>query len=329
MRYITNSETAVMRRCMRKWYLSHYRQLKPRSDRLSEASTLGNLVHEPLAQWYNTGQDVLATLVYEAETLIQEQEDLMSEDLGENAVAMIEQNIATVKKMQEFARIILEGYLQWLEEEGADSYLTLIKAETELSVVMPVDNLSEPVALLAKLDARFLDQRSNANVFMDHKTVQNFADREKWSQKDPQFLFYGLVEYLTSTSVHPDKEEGVWTDGGILNMLRKVKRTASSNPPFYKRKEVRHSLIELRNFFVRITGEITRILQTTEMLDKGVAHHLACPPSPSRDCDWDCEFFTLCDFMDDGSDSENYVEASFEVTNPLERYESVSGLRVE
>ena len=328
MRYITNSETAVMRRCMRKWYLSHYRQLKPRSDRLSEASTLGNLVHEPLAQWYNNGQDVLATLVYEAETLIQEQEDLLKEGLGENAVAVIEQNIATVEKMQEFARIILEGYLEWLEEEGADSHLTFIAAETEMSVVMPVENLPEPVSLIAKLDARFLDQRSNARVFMDHKTVQYFADREKWSQKDPQFLFYSLVEYLNLSIDGAEVTEGTWTGSGILNMLRKVKRTASSNPPFYKRKDVPHSLIELRNFFVRLTGEITRILQTTEMLDSGVDHHLAVPPSATRDCSWDCEFFTLCDFMDDGSDAEGYVEASYKETNALERYESVPGLRV-
>lgn len=326
MRYITNSETTVMRRCMRKWYLSHYRQLKPRSSRIDEASTIGNLVHEPLAQWYNNGQDVQATLVYESEKLIQEQEDLMTDDTGENALQIIDQNIATVEKARDFAKIILEGYLQWLEEEGEDSFLTLIKAETELSVVMPIEGFTEPVSLLAKLDARFLDQRSNANVFMDHKTVQNFSDREKWAHKDPQFLFYGMVEYL-SLQV-PAGGQPAWTDGGILNMLRKVKRTASANPPFYKRKAVRHSLVELQRYFIRLTGEITRILQTTEMLDTGVDHLLACPPSPTRDCSWDCRYMTLCDFMDDGSDSEGYIDASYEVTNPLERYESVSGLRV-
>lgn len=317
-----------MRRCMRKWYLSHYRQLKPRSDRLTEPITLGNLVHEPLAQWYNTGQDPLATLVYESEMLIQEQEDLMSEDLFENAISVIEQNIETVEKMRDFAKIILEGYLEWLEEEGADSYLTFVSAEEEMSVPMPVENLPEPIALLAKLDTRFIDQRSNARVFMDHKTVQNFPDREKWAHKDPQFLFYSMVEYLSLSVDGQEVEEGTWTDGGILNMLRKVKRTARSTPPFYKRKDVRHSTIELRNFFIRLTGEVTRILQTTEMLDKGVSHMLACPPSPTSDCSWDCRYMTLCDFMDDGSDSEGYIEASYTVTNPLERYESVSGLRV-
>lgn len=327
MRYITNSETTEMRRCMRRWYLSHYRQLKPRSDRIDEAISIGNFVHEPLANWYNDGQDVQATLVYISEKAILEQEDMMEEGLGENAVSMIDQNITTIKDAAAFAKIILEGYLEWLEEEGADSFLSFIRAETELSVVMPVESFSEPVSLLAKLDAQFLDERSNRKVFMDHKTVQNFSDRERWIQKDPQFLFYGLVEYLTSTIIHPGEPE-MWTADGILNMLRKVKRTARATPPFFKRKDVRHSLIELQNFFIRITGEINRILQTTEMLDKGIDHHLACPPSPTRDCVWDCKFFTLCDFMDDGSDSEGYVEASYEETNPLERYESVPGLRV-
>ncbi len=112
-------------------------------------------------------------------------------------------------------------------------------------------------------------------------------------------------------------------------MLRKVKRTARANPPFYKRKEVQHSIIELQNYFVRLTGEITDILQKTDMLDNGVDHHLACPPNPTRDCSWDCPFMTLCAFMDDGSDVEGYIEASFDVVNPLRRYDSVTALEVE
>ena len=307
--------------------LTYYRQLKPRSERLSEAVTTGNFVHDPLAEWYNHNQDPLAALTFQSETAIGKQEDMLVEGLGENAVQVIEQNIKVIKDATDLARIMLEGYLQWLEEEGGDSHLSLIMAEAELSVVMPVENFSEPIALLAKLDARFLNEMVNATVFMDHKTVQTFGERERMAQKDPQFLFYSLIEYLISTTVVHVGEDPVWTDGGILNMLRKVKRTGNAKPPFYKRKDVRHSIIELQNFFTRITGEITRILQTTEMLDTGVDHRLACPPSPTRDCLWDCRFFTLCDFMDDGSDSEGYIEASYQVTNPIDRYLTVAGLR--
>lgn len=323
MRYFTHSESQDARRCWRKWYLNYYRTLKPRSERINESTFLGNIVHAALAEKYDRNQDPLATIVYLAGMAKQEQEDLLV-GAGEGAIAIIESNIATVEKMEKFATIIIEGYLQWLEEEGMDQHLTFISAEAEVTVPMPVDNLPVPVTLLSKMDTRFIDKRSGARIFMDHKTVQTFSDRTKTAHLDTQFYFYSLVDYLIATT--EGRED--WTDGGVLNMLRKVKRTASANPPFFARHEVRHSLIELQNYFIRLTGEITTVLQKVEMLDAGVDHHLACPPNPTRDCSWDCSFMTLCAFMDDGSDSEGYIEASFEVVNPLRRYESVSGLEV-
>lgn len=314
-----------MARCPRKWYLSQYRRLYKRAEAINEATFLGELCHSALEEYYSKGQDPLATIVWVAENAILAQEALLT-DAGEAARVQIEKNIETINNAQEFARIIIEGYLQWITDEGADQFLTFISAEQEMSIMMPVENLPQPVALLSKLDARFLDERTGARVFMDHKTVQNFSDRERWAHLDPQFLFYSLIEYMTLKAEKPD-DDPEWTDGGILNMLRKVKRTARSTPPFYKRKEVRHTLIELTNYFTRLTGEVTRILQTEEMLGSGVDHRLACPPNPTRDCSWDCPFMTLCAFMDDGSDSEGYIEASFEVGNPLRRYESVSGLK--
>lgn len=327
MRFVTHSETSVARRCWRKWYLFYYRRLSGRGSRINENEVIGNLVHDALAEFYDEGQDPLAAIVHKAGLLVQELEGMLTDDTGDETRAIIEQNITTVENARDFAKIIVEGYLQWLEEEGEDQHLEFISAEQEVSVKMPVESWKKDVALLAKLDTRFLDHRSGARVFMDHKTVQNFPDKEKWAHLDTQFYFYSLVDYLIA--LVEDSENPVWTDGGILNMLRKVKRTASANPPFYKRKEVRHSIIELQNYFVRLTGEITEILDKTELLDNGVDHHLVCPPNPTRDCSWDCPFMTLCAFMDDGSDVEGYIEASFDVINPLRRYETVTALEVE
>jgi len=326
MRYVTQSEAALARRCWRKWYLTHYRTIRGKAETINESRLIGTLCHSALEQWYSFGQDPLATIIYDANILLTEQETRLA-TAGEGARVVIERNLETIVAAQNFATIIIEGYLEWLVAEGADQHLTLISAEEEVAVMMPIDNLPQPVSLLSKLDARFYDERSGARVFMDHKTVDRFADRERWAHLDPQFLFYSLVEWMKLKSEKPD-DDPEWTDGGILNMLRKVKRTSRSNPPFYKRKEVRHSLIELTHYFTRITGEITDILQKTAMLDSGVDHHLVCPPNPTRDCSWDCSFMTLCAFMDDGSDVEGYIEASFDVVNPIDRYKSVSGLRV-
>jgi hypothetical protein len=222
---------------------------------------------------------------------------------------------------------MVTGYLEWLEQEGADSYLKFISAEEEISVLFPSDQIQgiKPTSILGKLDARFLDERSGARVFMDHKSVQNFADREKTAHLDPQFLFYSLIEYLTLTEEQMEGTTDVeWTDGGIINMARRVKRSGTAKPPFFKRKDVRHSIHELRNFYVRTAGEILRVLQTEQTLESGVDHHMACPPSPTRDCSWDCQYIQLCPIVDDGSDASGFIKDVFSVVDPLERYDTIT-----
>lgn len=334
MRYITHSETAVARRCWRKWYITHYRQLYRKAERINENNLIGDLVHDSLAEWYAQGQDSLAHLTLLSETLLEDQRDLIVEGVGDEARIIIEENIATIASGRDFARIIIEGYLQWVAEEGADQHLRFISAEEEVTVRFPLESLPTEVSLLAKLDARFHDLRLNSRVFMDHKTVDQFGDKERMAHLDPQFYFYSLVDYLRLSIENEERGTGAkdpeqipWTSGGVLNMLRRVKRTARATPPFYKRKEVQHSIVELTNYFKRLSGEITDILQKEAALDAGVDHHIVCPPNPTRDCLWDCAYMSLCAFMDDGSDSEGYIEASFDIRSAIQRYTTVEGLR--
>ncbi|RKZ95680.1 MAG: hypothetical protein DRQ40_03090 [Gammaproteobacteria bacterium] len=325
MRYFTNSELDTMRRCPRKWYFSQYLSIYRQREVVNEAMYTGTLAHAAIAELYNKGNDPLAEITLMAATDRAENETALI-DANDGARAIIEQNLERIGASEELAIIMVTGYLEWLNEEGPDEFLTFISAEEELNIVIPSEQIQEikPVALLGKLDARFIDERSGARVFMDHKTVQNFPDREKWAHLDPQFLYYGLIEYLTlqgEQEVDPDAVP--WTDGGIINMLRKVKRSARAKPPFYKRKEVRHSQHELRNFYIRTVGEVLRILQIEMQLDSGLDHHLACPPSPTSNCSWDCPYLQLCPMTDDGSDVSGFIEDAFKVGDPIERYVSI------
>lgn len=330
-RSFTNSELAVARRCWRKWYFNHYLKIFRQREIINEATYTGVLIHASVADLYNRGNDPLGVIAFDAATdIASEQQALV--DATDQARSIIEENIEKIQRSEEMANLVVSGYMDWLEEEGADAHLTFVSAEEELSVRLPsetVQSLSPEVEvrLLGKLDARFLDQRTGARVFMDHKSVQNFSDREKWAHLDTQFLFYGLIEYLDLLERQGSEENqsAEWTDGGIVNMLRKSKRTARATPPFYKRLEVRHSIHELRNFFSRTAGEITRILQANAALESGVDHHLVCAPNPTRDCAWDCPYMQLCSIVDDGSDATGYIEEVFTVGDPLRRYSTVDG----
>lgn len=325
MRYFTNSELGTIRRCPRQWYFEYYLSIKKTYDTKNLAVTSGIYLHEGVAEYYNDGQDPLSTVALLAATDRAEQETIL-ETAGENAQIKVEENLKIIKQAEELSTIMIQGYLEWLEQEGADSYLMFISAEEEVSILFPSEQIQamKPTSLLGKLDAKFLDERTGARVFMDHKSVQNFSDREKTAHLDPQFLFYSLIEYLTLTV---EQEEGTtevaWTDGGIINMARRVKRTGTAKPPFFKRKDVGHSIHELRNFFVRTAGEILRALQMEDQLDAGLDHRMACPPSPTRDCSWDCQYLQLCTIVDDGSDASGFIEDVFTVVDPLERYATI------
>lgn len=327
IRYITNSELTLARRCLRKWYLTQYRRLYRPAEHINENAEIGNLCHFALAEMYNSDgkQDPIAAVLWMASELVAKQESYRP-GASDGTITVIEDNIDKISKAQSFATIIVTGYVEWLEQEGEDSFLEFVSAEQEVTLPFPADGLPKVgVHLLAKLDARFIDKRTGARVFMDHKTVQNFTDKVKMAHLDPQFLFYSLVEYLLLVEQGEQVGEGTWTDGGILNMLKRVKRTTRSKPPFYMRHHVRHSIIELQNYFKRVAGEITRIQQVEMALDAGMDHHLIVPPNATKDCTWDCPFMSLCAFMDDGSDVEMYIVAAFEVGDPLRRYETVTG----
>lgn len=328
-RYYTNSELGTFRDCPRRWYIQHYLKRARKREYLNENTEIGNGVHFAVAEHYNSGlqSDIVADVVLYFARLREEQ--ALGENPSDGEIAIVEANLETIDKAEAYAKIMVEGYVQWLEEEGEDSYLQFISAEEEVAVEFPSDGLPkdgiEKPFLLAKLDARFIDERTGARVFMDHKSVQNFVEREKWAHLDPQFLFYSLIDYLQNLADAASPDEVPWTDGGIINMLRRVKRTARSTPPFYKRFIVRHSIIELRNYYVRVAGEIARIQDTELKLDAGLQHQLVAPPHPSRDCDWKCPYMQLCAMMDDGSDVDGYMETALVIRDPLARYEEYSG----
>jgi len=107
----------------------------------------------------------------------------------------------------------------------------------------------------------------------------------------------------------------------IYNMLRKVKRTKSANPPFYMRYEVYISDAELRAFWARLWSEITDIIASEARLAAGEDHRVVVYPSPRRDCSWDCDFRMVCPMFDnDLADPEHVLAMNFEHKDPLTYY---------
>lgn len=308
VRFYTNSEIETYKRCKRKWFLGYVmRYAKP--PKLWGARQRGSLSHSSLDLYYSTGDDPL-------DFIRSEQVRLRQEYLGsmmEFEEGMAEEGVREIDKMCDLVLAMVEGYIEHVTTEGLDLDYELIETEQERSVSL--DKYVPGTALLGKLDAKFRRLSDGFRVFFDHKTVGDLTQFPRWAHMSPQMLMYEMIEYLL---LNEDDEEGL-VDAGVYNMLRTVKRTARAKPPFYDRYEVRHNIHQLRSFF-RQTVALIQEMERVRVTVSPDNHQSLCPPTPSQDCTWSCDFFSVCSLTDDGGDWQGLLDEAYQQQDPLARY---------
>lgn len=315
LRRLTNGELRTFKRCRRKWWLAYYRRLGLPSSKVTGASQLGTRIHRCLAAYYIPGfaDPQLAFLTLER---------TIAEDMA--AVGGDEFAVADLLKEQDLAHAMLEGYFEWLAETAADQGIDVVAPETKLEV-NPNFPGHDDVRLLGKIDVRATRTfgADVARLVVDHKTVGDLTNPAKMLAFDEQMLHYHLLEYLDllNNGVPGEEAEVIRTDGALYNMLRKVKRTATANPPFYGRVEVRHNIETLRSYWSRVLGELEEIQALEAKLAANADPRQVAYPTPTKDCSWDCDFYHVCTMFDDGSRAEDMLVSTYVTINPLARYE--------
>jgi len=258
--------------------------------------SIGSVYHSALEIYYREGRTDIADMV-RANT--------------DELVGQYPEYEKDIRKDGNLAAVMIEGYFEWLEMEGADIGYKVVGAEEPVEVPLP----GYAFSLRGKIDARLERETDEAWLQLEHKTVQNLTDIPKYAQSAPQFLTYDLLAFLKA------KEEGGRpTDGVIVNMARRVLRTAKANPPFYGRHEVRHNLDELRAHYRHVVAIGEDIEQTRKRLDSGEAHHDVCPPASGRNHLYMCKCAPITTMFDDGSDIEGFLADFYEEHDPMERY---------
>lgn len=318
LRMLTNGEIQTFKHCRRRWWLSWHRGLRLKTQPQVGPAPLGTRVHEALAGWYvpvgETPVDPRETL----EKRIQLDEMTLLRSTAEQDSSIVAETLKQFSSEADMARAMVEGYVEWLAETGADAEFHVIAPEVVLQAVM---ELSEDLTILlqGKLDVRVQRDHDLVRLFLDHKTVGDFKTPARILPMDEQMKHYHVLEEAQ------DSFDGTRTDGAIYNMLRKVKRTASATPPFYERLPIMHNAHTIETFRERLKGEALTIDHTERMLGEGVAHQVIAYPSPSRDCTWKCEFTALCTMLDDGSRAEDFITEHYDTVNPLDRYVDEKG----
>lgn len=313
VRRVTNSELQTFKHCRRRWWLSWYRGLRLLAEPPGGPKGIGTWVHEALAQWYvpegQTPRD--PRLAYNELVSAAELELLTATaHLPDTDVAT---KVADFQKDADMGRAMVEGYVEWLAETGADVGLTVVAPEQVLSTLLEC-SAKLTVQVQGRLDVRLRRDSDLVQLFMDHKTVGNFTDPARRLPMDEQMKTYLLLEQAQS-------EGAGYVDGALYNLLRRVKRTGQAKPPFFDRLEVRHNPTTVATFRERLRGQALTIDLVEQSLNQGVDHHLIAYPSPSARCTWGCEFSTVCPMFDDGSRAEDFLQEHYVVVNPLDRYD--------
>ena len=303
-RFYTNSELRLWQRCPRKWMLGQHRGLvRAGANEFNKPLSLGTRVHDALEVYYSP-TDSTDPLVW-LDSSLRSDLEICPEDQHED-----------IRKEVELARIMLEGYVEWLEETGADQGLTVLEAERARYARLEPD---KDRFLLAKLDARVSHDVFGERISIDHKTTASLDALLPELRLNTQALTQHLIEKLINAESGSDPDAR--PTGTLFNFLKKVKRTSRAKPPFYSREFARHTDSELRNHWRHIVALADQIEDAERRLESGEDHHLVAPPCPTSSCRWECSFFHLCPMMDnDRDDSAGYQRDYFVTEDPLKRY---------
>jgi hypothetical protein len=293
---ISNSEMRSFQRCRRQWALTYHYRWQPRLESTSPVGVaqLGTRVHLALEAWYGHGIDPIEALTWAYELEALRRPDF-AVDLG---------------KELDWAKAMVEGYVQWLEEEGVDVDLEAVAVERELKLELRTNQGAAIVR--AKLDQLVRRRSDGALLVRDFKTVGTLSKADQLVL-DQQMRFYALLLSL----LYPEHR----VDGALYTMLKRSKRTLRAKPPFYEQVAISYNKHDLNSTFLRVTAVVAEIVATHRMLDARQDHRLVTYPNPSDYCDWGCPFNRVCPLMDDGSRWEAALEANFTRGDPYQYYE--------
>lgn len=301
---VSSSSLQNFRECRRKFWLTNIRGLRPKTEKLTGALALGSRVHLALEKFYDALQegksveeanlpDIWANLI-DLDRAVTQAEGGSEEELDKEA---------------ELGRIMLEGFLEWLEDEGYVADYDVISQEE----VIEKEFFDGRIKLVGKVDQRLRRKADAARLVLDYKTTLAFDPLEKTLPQNRQFLTYMLLEMLQND----DPSE---VSGALVVALKKVRRSASAKPPFYAAWEVNHNIFELRNFFQEVQGQMQDVIAMYNRLDAGEDHHVVAYPNPTRNCSWSCPFVAGCQMFDDGSNVERWLSDNFTEGDPFGYY---------
>jgi hypothetical protein len=281
---LRQSDVFTFKECPRRSWLGTMRNFE-RLEEHPNKSHIGTAYHAGIAAWYATRNPDIAVGAVNAQMAIWESDGIVIEDDRLEWDKTIEQ-----------ARIMVEGYIEWVQESGEDHGLTFMLIERRVKKYLG-EFSGIKVYISGQVDISLVTELGIKKL-VDNKSKGDLKVNRLLGIDDQLFTYDWLLDYEYAYGVH--------------NMAKRSKRTARATPPFFARTEIKFTDAKRAAFMAQLNGTVQRLVDTYLALEvEPRLHFNLAPPTPTKDCDWKCPFIDVCPMYNEGDDAEGYLNVNF------------------
>lgn len=146
------------------------------------------------------------------------------------------------------------------------------------------------------------------------KDAEGYGTNKPQKKHYAEALSYGkpdIAESLMKWSLPSLIEEATTLGVKVLG-----DRSAMQPAPLFERVSVNRTRVEQKTMIDRIAAEGL-------VMEQFRTGSLPLYKTPTRDCEWDCEFFNMCQLHEQGQDYEEFRNAVFKRLDPYDRYRTL------
>jgi RecB family exonuclease len=276
---LSNSEVETFQRCRRQHYWEYVQRLEPIAP-LSpmRASEIGTAFHREMECYYSgeSQADLIARLQSRVDELALTVPD------GE------------LHKAASLVLTMVEGYFDWIAEEGVDQGIDVIAPETAHSRTLP--DLPD-VEFIGKVDLETTEE------LVDFKTTKiPFVTKIRTLRRSRQLVHYA---WLIAPRRHINRVR--------VRIAKQSTRSERTSPPYYAEDEIPVTR-------ARLAAHEAHLRELVPQIQANYARTTLPVPTPGEACSWICPMYLVCDMADQGEDYQAVIDREFKTGDPLARY---------